>query len=82
MTTLSSIIGTQERTGLKWKAWNILCGISGAPTDGEAEDVEEPEAPEQDRKATAFENPKWARIALMNGGILGAVCVFILAYFG
>ncbi|XP_011674028.2 sodium/glucose cotransporter 4 [Strongylocentrotus purpuratus] len=75
-------IRAQERTGLKWKAWNILCGISGAPTDEGTEDVEELEAPEQERKATALENPKWARIALVNGGILGTVCVFILAYFG
>ncbi|XP_041463706.1 sodium/glucose cotransporter 4-like [Lytechinus variegatus] len=73
-------IRAQQRTGLKWKAWNILCGISGSPADQEEEQDEE--SPQQEMRATAYEDPKWAKVAMFNGVILGAVCIFILSYYG
>ncbi|XP_071478453.1 sodium/glucose cotransporter 4-like [Diadema antillarum] len=72
----------QSRTGLKWKAWNILCGISGSPMDTDGDLEKEPEKSSDDVGVTAVENPKWSRVAFVNGALLGLVCIFILAYYG
>ena len=34
------------------------------------------------KRVTAEEDPKWARVALVNGVLLGGLCVFVLAYYG
>ena len=72
------VLDARTRTGLKWKAWNILCGISGSPLNPDESEEDRPKT----ARVTAEEDPKWARIALVNGVLLGALCVFVLAWYG
>ncbi|XP_041463707.1 sodium/glucose cotransporter 4-like [Lytechinus variegatus] len=70
----------ESRTGFKWKAWNLLCGISGSPTDIEEKEVQVKEEEEM-QKATAEEDPMWQNIAAVNGIILAGVCAFLFGYY-
>eukprot|EP00057_Strongylocentrotus_purpuratus_P019555 XP_011674029.1 PREDICTED: sodium/glucose cotransporter 4 [Strongylocentrotus purpuratus] len=71
---------TQSRTGFKWKAWNILCGISGSPMDIDEKDTKEVEE-ETVKKASAVDDPKWQKIAAVNGIVLAGVCAFLFGYY-
>lgn len=83
-------INAQTRTGLKWKLWYILCCIStstpeiddGDEPGGDHDSVDKGKEAGVDQKASAYENPTWARFALVNGILLGGACAFILAYYG
>ncbi|XP_041474707.1 sodium/glucose cotransporter 4-like [Lytechinus variegatus] len=84
-------LDAQTRTGLKWKLWYLICCITTSPAN--IDDDEEPvidqdsvdkgkEADGVRHKTSAYENPKWAFFALVNGVVLAGACTFILAYYG
>ena len=83
-------LDAQTRTGLKWKLWYIICCISTSPPEiddgdepgGDHDSVDKGKEASVEQKASAYENPKWARFALANGILLGGACAFILAYYG
>ncbi|XP_071478099.1 sodium/glucose cotransporter 4-like [Diadema antillarum] len=70
-------IKAQARTGWKWKAWNIMCGISGSPMDPDEQEEEE----KRSRKMPADEDPRVSTFAAVNGILLAGVCVFLFGYF-
>nr|XP_054749350.1 sodium/glucose cotransporter 4-like [Lytechinus pictus] len=79
---MESDLKYKNRTGLKWKAWSILCGISGSPMDEDAEIEAEKQAKAvAEKQALAADDPKWEKFVAFNGVLLAGLCVFVFGYY-
>lgn len=75
---------------------NVICCIHGngeslktnehgndhGDVEGDIHEEKVMDEPEEEIMSAAYENPKWARFALVNGILLGIACITVLAYYG
>eukprot|EP00057_Strongylocentrotus_purpuratus_P021720 XP_011676194.1 PREDICTED: sodium/glucose cotransporter 4 [Strongylocentrotus purpuratus] len=77
-----SDIKYHNRTGLKWKIWTVLCGISTSPIDDDDDRTKaEKEAEALAENPGTANDPFWVKVTNFFGLLLAGATIFVFGYY-